>query len=159
MSASGGFFIAIFDRDFSIAVFFYAKTRGTHMELELITNGAQMTRDAYKIARTVYAETSGKSLPLVEAFTSMIANIARARGIAPASVVADTGLFTHDANTEIDTTGRAFQMCLRTAQRMLRGNLMDASHGATRFHAANQMPDWAVSRGYIADVDGVLFYL
>lgn len=129
------------------------------MELELISNDTQMTRDAYKIARTVYAETSGKSLPLVEAFTSMIANIARARGITPASVVDDAGLFTHNANTEIDTTGRAFQMCLRTAQRMLRGNLMDASHGATRFHAANQMPDWAVSRGYIADIDGMLFYL
>lgn len=129
------------------------------MELELISNDTQMTRDAYKIARTVYAETSGKSLPLVEAFTSMIANIARARGITPASVVTDTNLFTRDPDAEIDTTGRAFQMCLRTAQRMLRGNLMDTSHGATRFHASNQMPDWAVSRGYIADIDGMLFYL
>ena len=57
--------------------------------MELITNCANMTRDAYKIARTVYVETSGKSLPLVEAFTSMISNIARVRGIAPASVVDD----------------------------------------------------------------------
>lgn len=129
------------------------------MELELISNATQMTRDAYKIARTVYAETSGKSLPLVEAFTSMIANIARARGITPASVVTDTNLFTRDPDAEIDTTGRAFQMCLRTAQRMLRGNLSDITHGAVRFHTVNQMPDWATARGYIADIDGMLFYL
>lgn len=129
------------------------------MELELISNATQMTRDAYKIARTVYAETSGKSLPLVEAFTSMISNIARARGITPASVVTDTNLFTRDPDAEIDTTGRAFQMCLRTAQRMLRGNLSDITHGAVRFHTVNQMPDWATARGYIADIDGMLFYL
>lgn len=129
------------------------------MELELISNATQMTRDAYKIARRVYAETSGKSLPLVEAFTSMIANIARARGITPASVVTDTNLFTRDPDAEIDTTGRAFQMCLRTAQRMLRGNLSDITHGAVRFHTVNQMPDWATARGYIADIDGMLFYL
>ena len=139
--------------------FFISKTRGPRMELELITNCANMTRDAYKIARTVYAETSGKSLPLVEAFTSMISNIARVRGIAPASVVDDADLFTHNANTEIDTTGRAVQMCLRTAQRMLRGNLSDITHGAVRFHTVNQMPDWATARGYIADIDGMLFYL
>jgi len=26
------------------------------------------------------------------------------------------------------------------------------------FHHANTMPDWAVARGYVADIDNLLFY-
>ena len=54
---------------------------------------------------------------------------------------------------------RAFQMCLRVVERMIHGRLGDTCFGATCFHRTDEMPDWATSRGYIADIDGVLFYL
>ena len=56
-------------------------------------------------------------------------------------------------------TSRKFQMCLRVAQRMLSGGLCDACFNATRFHYSNEMPSWSIARGYIADIDGMLFYL
>jgi hypothetical protein len=58
-----------------------------------------------------------------------------------------------------EPTSRGFQMCLRVATRMLHGILPDCVFGATRFHHANTLPEWAVSRGYIADIDNFLFYI
>ena len=54
---------------------------------------------------------------------------------------------------------RAMHMCLRVVERMTHGGLVDTCFGATRFHHADEMPDWATSIGYIADIDGLLFYL
>jgi len=51
-----------------------------------------------------------------------------------------------------------FQMCMRVAKRAAAGALPDAASGATRFHSADNMPRWAVSEGYIAEIDGLFFY-
>lgn len=134
--------------------------------MELILNPDHTRGDAYKIARVVYAETGATSLPLVEGFASMIANIARARGISPVMVVSDENTFgalrtnnSRHGALNVRPDSRAFQMCLRVVTRMLHGNLPDCCNGATRFHRDDEMPDWATSRGYIADIDGVLFYI
>ena len=62
------------------------------------------------------------------------------------------------ANADIKNN-RALQMCVRVVARMMHGSLPDRCFGAIRFHHTDEMPDWATSRGYIADVDGLLFYL
>lgn len=136
------------------------------MQLELITNPDVSQCAAYKIARVVYAETGATSLPLVEAFTSMISNLARCRGVDPDVVITDRDVFLsldeNNARHELLNVApdvRAFQMCLRVVRRMLHGNLPDECFGATRFHRVDEMPTWSTSRGYIADIDGVLFYL
>ena len=135
------------------------------MTLELIVNPDASQTDAYKIARVVYAECGASSLPVVEALCSMIANVARETGRCHADVACDENLMPAQSMTSryyermhVAPTSRGFQMCLRVVRRMLAGGLVDACHGAVRFHHADEMPAWATSRGYIADVDGLLFY-
>ena len=136
------------------------------MQLTLIRNTDLEMSDAYKIARVVYAETGARSLRVVEALTSMIYNSARHTGRAPTQVVRDAGMFeclvpksARHQLLHVDAMRNDFQMCVRVARRMLRGNLNDACRGAVRFHHADDLPQWAVARGYIADIDGLLFYL
>ena len=137
------------------------------MQMTLIknTDTSSVTSHAYKIARIVYAQTGAMTLPLVEAFTSMIKNISDKSGVAIIDIIQDASLFpvlmSDDINhnrIHVHANERAFQMCVRTAYRMLSGGLGDCCYGATKYHFANTMPDWATSRGYIADIDGVLFY-
>lgn len=124
------------------------------------------TNMAYKIARVVYAQTGGASLPLVCAFTSMIKNLSDTSGVAISDLIGDKTIFpalaisdVNHARLHVPAENRAFQMCVRTAYRMLMGQLADCCYGATKFHYADEIPAWATSRGYIADIDGVLFYL
>lgn len=139
--------------------FLFVTNQGHHgMQLTLIKNPDENLGAAYKIARAVYAETNASSLPVVEALTSMIQNAARAYGCACADIVRDKENF-HAPVPDVAASNRGFQMCVRVAQRMLNGSLPDCCRGATRFHHADVMPGWATSRGYIADVDGLLFYL
>jgi len=120
---------------------------------------------ATKIARIVYAETLAKSLRVVEALTSMIANATKNDRHAMARMLCDKNIF-ESLNTKsmrykylfVDASRRDFQMCLRVAMRMLHGNLGDACNGATMFHRVEFLPDWAVARGYIADMGDILFY-
>lgn len=136
------------------------------MRLALIKNTDEKQTQAYKIARVVYAHTGGASLPLVEAMTSMIQNAALARQCRPVDIASDASVFdalrdggrNHEL-MQVCAADRGFQMCLRVVQKMLRGNLSDCCHGATRFHHADTIPQWAVDRGYIADIDEILFYL
>lgn len=134
--------------------------------MELINNTDTSQYIAYQIARTVYAQTGASSLRVVEALTSMIANIARQTGRQWLDIVTDSQLF--DARCDlsprnelmyVDANNRGLQMCLRVARCMLRGGLRDSVYGAVRFHYSNEIPAWAVARGYIADIDGLLFYL
>lgn len=136
-----------------------------HMTLIKNTDTSPVTTRAYKIARIVYAQTGATSLPLVEAFTSMIKNISEKSGMPILDIVGDSSLFPVLCKTDVNhhrmaipANDRAFQMCVRTASRMLHGCLPDCCYGATKYHSANVIPDWATSRGYIADVDGFLFY-
>lgn len=136
------------------------------MELELIRNPDAAQGDVYTIARAVYAECGASSLVAVEALCSMIANNVAQTGRRPIDVVGDASVFgacrpsspRHCRMTD-SASGRGFQMCLRVVRRMLRGDLDNVSHGAVRFHHADEMPAWAIARGYIADIDGMLFYL
>ena len=138
------------------------------MQLTLIKNPdtSGTTNMAYKIARVVYAQTGGVSLPLVCAFTSMIKNLSDASGVTISNLICDKTIFPALSDSDVNhvrlhvpAQNRAFQMCVRTAYRMLMGHLPDSCYGATKFHYADEIPAWATSRGYIADIDGILFYL
>ncbi len=135
------------------------------MQLTLIKNTDTSALLAHKIARTTYAETGASSLLAVEAMTSMIKNLSDHTGVAITQIVQDRTLFKSlDANSpqhlrlSVASDDRAFQMCVRVANRMLNGALRDCCNGATRFHHADTIPDWATSRGYVADIDDILFY-
>lgn len=137
------------------------------MQLEIIKNPNESQIAIYKAARVIYAETYPEiTLPAVEALASMIKNIMNRTDQCLTEVMSDANLF-NSLNENSDRhkyisvdarDNRALQMCVRVVERMMHGNLPDTCFGATRFHHAVQMPDWATSRGYIADVDGLLFY-
>ena len=135
------------------------------MQLEIIHNPDESQMDIYKIARVIYAETYMPTLPAVEALASMIQNITNLSDCTAGDVVCDMNIFDSLKNDSprhkylsVDANNRAFQMCVRVVKRMMHGNLIDTCFGATRFHRADEMPSWAVARGYVADVDGLLFY-
>jgi hypothetical protein len=136
------------------------------MNLKLIKNTDESKIIAHKIARLVHAETNASSLTAVEALTSMIANRCAATRQNPRQVIENRDIFESQSadsqpsqNRTDKSDERGFQMCLRTAQRMLNGNLPDSCCGAIRFHRSDTLPEWAVARGYIAEIDGLLFYL
>ncbi len=136
------------------------------MHLTLIKNTDMEQGMSYKVARLVYAETSASSLAVVEALTSMIANLVSASGTDISVLISDADLFEslnpkspNHTKLSVPVNTSSFQMCLRVAQRMLRGTLGDHCFGAIKFHHADRMPAWAIARGYIADIDGLLFYL
>lgn len=136
------------------------------MQLNLINNPDESQGVVYKIARVIYAETSASSLMAVESLAAMIANRANMMNVSPETIVCDNDLFEsnnpqsprHKIINPDDAVGRGFQMCLRVVRRMLNGTLADVCHGATMFHHCDCMPQWAAARGYIADIDGLLFY-
>ncbi len=145
---------------------FFLQKGKQDMQLTLIKNPDVSASLAYKVARVVYAETKAISLTVVEAMTSMIKNISDKNGIDIATVITDKEIFDvldekSDRFQELNVhaSNRNFQMCLRVAQRMLMGGLDDTCWGATKFHRADDLPQWAIARGYIADIDGFLFYL
>lgn len=159
------FFLSVL-RPCIFARVFFLTQRVTNMQLTLIKNTDMGCGLAYKVARVVYAETCASSLPVVEALTSMIANLSSASGREISSLISDSDLFeslhpesTNHENLYVSVETKAFQMCLRVAQRMLRGTLGDKCFGAIKFHRTEQLPQWAIARGYIADIDGLLFYL
>lgn len=135
------------------------------MHLELIHNPDNARGDIYKIARVIYAETYMPTLSSVEALASMINNIVTKSQRNAIDVVGDVNLFgalnpqsPRHKYISVDSNNRAFQMCVRVVTRMVHGNLPDKCFGATRFHRVDEMPNWAMARGYIADIDGLLFY-
>ena len=136
------------------------------MQISLI-NGTAMRYNtlAYRVARVIYAETLAASLRVVEALASMIQNVAKKNNLDIADIISDENIF-ESLNKKsprheyiyTDLTRNDFQMCLRVAIRMLHGKLPDMCNHATRFHRADVMPGWAFARGYVADIDGILFY-
>lgn len=135
------------------------------MHLRLIKNEQPENITLYKLARVVYAETNGASLPMAEALCSMIANLCMNTGRTLGDIADDETIFTSLNNDSpqhaalyIDASRGDFQMCLRCVKRMISGYLPDAVMGATRFHRAEVLPEWAVSMGYIAEVGDLFFY-
>ena len=150
--------------DFFIAIKRREKTGGI-VTLNVISNPDNASRAKYTIARVVYAQSGAASLRLAEAFASIIYNVSHARGCAPIDVATDAATFDVNnagARGHDDLSVRAddarFQMCLRVVERMLNGNLVDVCCGATRFHRDGELPTWARARGFIAEIDGFLFY-
>ena len=136
------------------------------MQLTLIKNNDDTQIVSYKLARIIFAETGGNSLPLVEAMASMMNNIHIKYNRSFESISKDNDLFeclnpesSRHQNLSIDANDRKFQMCLRTVKTMLHGNLPDTVFGATKFHHSNIIPDWAIARGYISECEDILFYL
>lgn len=136
------------------------------MHFKLVENPNDIHAVIYKVARVVYAQTHASSLRLVEAMTSMVANAAIKTERTVADIVSDAAIFDalnssspRHAYMSVDVNNAGFKMCLRTALRMVNGILPDMCNGATRFHNADVLPDWAISIGYIAEIDDVLFYL
>lgn len=136
------------------------------MHFVLIKNPDASMKLAYSTARVIYAQTGATSLPLVEAIASTIANASEKNNRSISDIISDSCFFevlNHESKNHNrlyqEPTSRGFQMCLRVATRMLHGTLPDCVFGATRFHHANTLPEWAVSRGYIADIDNFLFYI
>lgn len=135
------------------------------MQLVLIHNPDETQIVIYKIARVIYAETYMPTLSAAEALASMIKNISTKLNRDVVDFIDDANLFPAQ-NPEsprhkylsVDANNRAFQKCLRVVKRMVYGDLPDSCSGATRFHRTDEMPDWATSRGYVADIDGLLFY-
>lgn len=135
------------------------------MHMTLIKNPDTSASLAYKIGRVVYAQTGAITLRLVESMTSLIQNLSKSSGASYLDIVSDENIFdvlsdksVHHTRLCVHANDRGFQMCVRVARRMLSGDLPDKCFGATRFHNADVIPDWAIARGYIADIDGFLFY-
>ena len=86
--------IFILGRTLLRPIFYFNNHRGIqHMQLTLIKNTDELQSVAYKIARTVYAETHAVSLRVVEALTSMIYNSAVATHRCVVDVALDADLF------------------------------------------------------------------
>lgn len=137
-----------------------------NMHIRLIKNTDTSETLAYQIARIVFAETGASSLLGVEALTSMIKNLSNATCMSFTDIIKDKSLFeslnvesVRHARLREPANSRRFQMCVRVVHRMLSGGLDDKCYGAVRFHHADCIPSWATSRGYIADIDNMLFYL
>ena len=136
------------------------------MQLTLIKNPDDTQIVSYKLARIIFAETGGTSLPIVEAMASMINNIHIKYDKSFEAISKDNDLFeclnkksSRNKKLDVDVNNRNFQMCLRTIKTMMRGNLPDTVFGATKFHHTNIIPSWAMSRGYISECEDILFYL
>lgn len=136
------------------------------MQSKIINNRDTYQSDVYKIARVIFAETCGQSLRVVEALASMIENGARANNQTEIDFVMQSGLFEsldkHSKNHDlinVSPDARAFQMCIRVTDKMLKHNLEDCCFGATKFHRTELNPSWSIARGYILEMDGLLFYI
>ncbi len=135
------------------------------MQLEIPETQNETICLAYNVARIVYAETMAVSLRVVEALTSMISNATKNNYHDIVKMLRNKDIFesirdesVRHKYLSVDASSTGFQMCLRVAVRMLHGNLADACNHATMFHRAELLPKWAVARGYVADIDGILFY-
>ena len=136
------------------------------MQLFLINNPDDTQVVPYKLARIIFAETKGVSLQAVEAMASMIYNIHVKYKKSFEDIATDKNIF-DSLNSfsprknflSVDTKDRKFQMCLRVVKTMLHGNLRDCVFGATKFHHADILPQWAIARGYIFECEDILYYL
>ncbi|MDR1206891.1 MAG: hypothetical protein LBK26_00545 [Rickettsiales bacterium] len=143
-----------------------SKTAKPQPQLTLVKNDDDAKITTYKLARAIYAETLASSLRVVEALASMVANLSNKTGRTLSDIAQDENIFKslrreskRHKDLFVDSRTPEFQICLRTVRRMTGGQLKDAVTGATRFHHADNIPEWAAAMGYVADVDGLLFYL
>jgi hypothetical protein len=135
------------------------------MQLQLLKNNDNVSIVAHKVARAIYAETYGAHLPAIEALASMVTNICLHTKRDLSDIVDDPMIF-ESANKNsarykdrlADAARPQFQICLRAAKRMMNGQIPDIVMGAKRFHRAEDLPEWATSVGYVAEVGDLFFY-
>ena len=140
-------------------------------QLTVITNDDDAKIALYRMARIVYAETRAQSLRSVEALAAMTVNLCEKTGRTLQDVVKDESVFESLSKNSarhkdllVDSSRADFQMCLRVVRRTLSGRRgadgrsPDLVCGATCFHREENLPEWAAAKGYIAQVDGLLFY-
>lgn len=133
--------------------------------LTLVINDDETKITLYRLARIVYAETRASSLRAVEALASMIGNLCVKSARPLSEIATDDRVFeslrkdsARQRDLFVDSARPEFQMCLRAVRRMMSGRLADSAIGATRFHRAEHLPEWAVACGSIAETDGLFFY-
>jgi len=127
--------------------------------LRLFVNNDDATIATNRLARCVYAETLASSLAAVESLCVMIRNTGRPL----AEIALDKSVFesldrksVRHKHLLVDHADPKFEMCLRAVKNM--PHLPDNIRGATRFHRADELPEWARSIGSIAEADDLLFY-
>jgi len=64
----------------------------------------------------------------------------------------------HAALRAIPPGDAAFAICQRMAQRAASGLLPDATSGATLWHDAAHLPNWALGQASITEIGGLRFY-
>ena len=127
--------------------------------LKLFVNNDDQSIAEHRLARCVYAETLASSLPAVEALCVMARNTGR-----PIGEIADDEDVFESLNPDsarheyllVKYDNPGFQMCLRTVKKI--NSIQDKIMGVTRFHRDDMLPEWAVSMGSVAEIDGLLFY-
>ncbi len=132
----------------------------------IIENYDDEKRIQYKLARVMYAETSGEDLAVKEALAAMILNRHKLLGQSFEAIGEDAALFesldresNHHSYLFVDNTDEEFLVCLRTIRRMMLGQISNNIFSAVRFHRNDMDPDWARALGYIYEVGNLLFYL
>jgi adenosyl cobinamide kinase/adenosyl cobinamide phosphate guanylyltransferase len=137
------------------------------MQLTLIKNEnyEDNKETLIKLSKIIYAETRASSLIVVESLGAMIANLCKSSLRSLNSIANDESIFEclnkdsiRHSDLLIAQSDPKFQMCLRTIKRMANGQLSDSVHGATRFHREDRAPEWSITCGNVAEVDGLLFY-
>ncbi|MGG5812460.1 cell wall hydrolase [Falsiroseomonas sp. CW058] len=128
------------------------------------------------LALTLWGEAAGRPVRAMEAVAAVVMTrvrlAARAGGLAHlgqgvAGVCRAPFQFAcwqprhprHAALAECDTQAdAAFPACRRIAARAMAGLLPDPTEGATHYHAADELPRWAVGQVPTAELGGLVFY-
>jgi len=143
-----------------------------------LQRGARAPADAGAVevlALTLFAEAGARAVRAIEAVAAVIANRARlaaqprgpahwGRGVAgvcraPFQFACWTPHHPrHRAMLEAREADPGLQICRRIAARAASGALPDPTGGATHYHAAEELPGWAVGRAPVAEIGGLVFY-
>lgn len=131
-------------------------------ELKLFVNDDIDSIAEHQLARCIFAETLASSLCVVEALCRMVQNTKRDI----AEIANDKNVFESLSPAShrhkellVDYNNAGFQMVLRCVRNMKKGIIQDKIFGATRFHRADIMPEWANSVGSISEIDNLFFYI
>ena len=63
-----------------------------------------------------------------------------------------------DGKSDTPKDEDSYYTALHIARKMLEGNLIDFTEGATHYHATYLRPDWAETKTYITQIDDHIFY-
>lgn len=97
-----------------------------------------MSPQTERLARALHAAGAQRPVRALEALAVLLAR---------------TGVATTPASI-----GPLPEACRRIAARAMAGSLPDCSRGATRWHDAAVLPQWAVGEPPVAELGGLLFY-